>query len=83
METKCSNDKAIKRKAAFAAMEFSRIVGILETLGDVKEDCFQVHKEEFLDWAGEFAEQQDREHKEELVDFFKRKLEEKNLLNKK
>lgn len=59
------------RKSIIIAMEFSRMAGILETLGNVPEGYFQKHKLDFLDWSNEFVEN----NLEDVVLFFEKKLE--------
>ncbi len=61
---------ASKQEITLTAMEFSRMVGILETLGDVKENCFEKHKADILKWAKEFVES----NLEDEVLFFEQKL---------
>lgn len=65
----CKNCK--NRKSVITAMEFSRMTGILETLGNVPEGYFQKHKLDFLDWSKEFVEN----NLEDTVLFFEKKLE--------
>lgn len=68
----CKNCKNCKnRKSVITAMEFSRMTGILETLGNVPEGYFQKHKLDFLDWSKEFVEN----NLEDTVLFFEKKLE--------
>lgn len=54
-----------------AAMEFSRMIGILQTLGELPDDCFMKHQADILQWAEEYASS----GKMDLVLFFQRKLE--------
>ena len=59
------------RRSIIIAMEFSRMAGILETLGNLPEGYFQRHKLDFLDWAEEFVQS----GQEDMVLFFEKKLE--------
>lgn len=66
------------RKIIITAMEFSRMAGILETLGNVPEGYFLKHKLDFLDWSKEFV----KSNREDAVLFFEKKLEGDNQGNK-
>lgn len=70
-EIPAENPICKNRKSVITAMEFSRMTGILETLGNVPEGYFQKHKLDFLDWAKEFVES----NLEDAVLFFEKKLE--------
>lgn len=70
-EIPAENPICKNRKSVITAMEFSRMTGILETLGNVPEGYFQKHKLDFLDWAKEFVEN----NLEDAVLFFEKKLE--------
>lgn len=59
------------RKVIMTAMEFSRMAGILETLGNLPEGYSSKHKLDFLNWSKEFAEN----NLEDAVSFFEKKLE--------
>lgn len=74
-EIPAENQICKNRKSIIIAMEFSRMAGILETLGNVPEGYFWKHKLDFLDWSKEFVEN----NLEDIVLFFEKKLEmEKN-----
>lgn len=70
-EIPAENPICKNRQSIITAMEFSRMTGILETLGNVPEGYFQKHKLDFLDWAKEFVES----NLEDAVLFFEKKLE--------
>lgn len=75
-EIPAENQICKKRKSIIIAMEFSRMAGILETLGNIPEGYFQKHRLDFLDWSKEFVEN----NLEDTALFFEKKLEmEKNL----
>ena len=70
-EIPAENQICKNRKSIITAMEFSRMAGILETLGNIPEGYFQKHKLDFLDWSKEFVEN----NLEDAVLFFEKKLE--------
>ncbi len=70
-EIPTENQTCKNRKTIITAMEFSRMVGILETLGNVPDGYFGKHKLDFLDWSKEFVEN----NLEDAVLFFEKKLE--------
>lgn len=70
-EIPAGNPICKNRQSIITAMEFSRMAGILETLGNVPEGYFQKHKLDFLDWSKEFVEN----NLEDTVLFFEKKLE--------
>ena len=76
-EIPAENQTCKYRKSIMTAMEFSRMVGILETLGNVQDGYFQKHKLDFLDWSIEFVES----NLEDAVLFFEKKLESAKLWN--
>ena len=59
------------RKVIMIAMEFSRMAGILETLGNIPEGYSSKHKLDFLSWSKEFV----KNDLEDAVLFFEKKLE--------
>lgn len=77
-EIPAENQICKNRKSIITAMEFSRMLGILETLGNVPEGYFQKHKLDFLDWAKEFVES----NLEDAILFFEKKLEGEKPWNK-
>lgn len=70
-EIPAENQICKNRQSIIVAMEFSRMAGILETLGNVPEGYFEEHKLDFLDWSKEFVEN----NMEDAVLFFEKKLE--------
>ncbi len=70
-EIPTENQTFQNRKVIMTAMEFSRMAGILETLGNVPEGYFPKHKLDFLNWSKEFVEND----LEDAVLFFEKKLE--------
>lgn len=70
-EIPAENQTLQNRKVIMTAMEFSRMAGILETLGNVPDGYFSKHKSDFLNWSKEFVEND----LEDAVLFFERKLE--------
>ncbi len=70
-EIPAENQICKNRKSIIIAMEFSRMIGVLETLGNVPDGYFQKHKLDFLDWSKEFVEN----NLEDAVLFFEKKLE--------
>ncbi len=70
-EILAENQTCKNRKTIITAMEFSRMIGILETLGNVPDGYFGKHKLDFLDWSKEFVEN----NMEDAVLFFGKKLE--------
>jgi hypothetical protein len=69
--TETENQIYKNRQTIIIAMEFARMVGILETLGNVPDGYFGKHKLDFLDWSKEFVEN----NMEEAILFFEKKLE--------
>lgn len=78
-EISVENQTFQNRSIIIAAMEFSRMIGILETLGNLPEGYFQAHKLDVLDWAKEFVENS----LEDAVLYFEKKLKQKNRDNDK
>ena len=70
-EIPAENQTCKNRKSIITAMEFSRMAGVLETLGNVPDGYFQKHKLDILDWSKEFVEN----NLEDAVLFFEKKLE--------
>lgn len=70
-EIPAENQTFQNRKIIMTGMEFSRMAGILETLGNVPEGYSSKHKLDFLNWSKEFVEK----NLEDAVLFFEKKLE--------
>ena len=70
-EIPAENQTCKNRQSIIIAMEFSRMIGVLETLGNVPDGYFQKHKLDFLDWSKEFVEN----NLQDVVLFFEKKLE--------
>lgn len=76
-EIPAENQICKNRKSIITAMEFSRMAGVLETLGNVPNGYFQKHKLDFLDWSKEFVEKK----LDDAILFFEKKLESANPWN--
>ena len=60
----------MKDNITYTAMRFSRMSGILETLGNLQEDFFEENIENLLKWAEEFEKSGGKDR----VLFFEKKI---------